>query len=95
VLGQTRLGEWLLIIDNVDDVDIVFESFGQQGSIYDHFPNNYEGRILFTTRSPKVATSVAGNNAVELREMTEEEARNLLPGEISAPARPPREQRSY
>ncbi|KAH7013380.1 hypothetical protein EDB80DRAFT_369920 [Ilyonectria destructans] len=77
-LNSKDAGKWFLIIDNADDIDVLFESSGQSGSMYDYLPTSDEGRILFTTRTRKVAVSVAGNDLFELPEMNEEEAKSYL-----------------
>ncbi|KAL8364651.1 hypothetical protein RB595_003774 [Gaeumannomyces hyphopodioides] len=51
---------------------------GNEGGINDYLPQSNGGRILFTTRSRKVATSVARNNIVDLLEMSRDEAREFL-----------------
>ncbi|KAL6404711.1 hypothetical protein AUP68_11539 [Ilyonectria robusta] len=77
-LNSKDAGKWFLIIDNADDIDVLFKFSGQSGSMYDYLPNSDEGRILFTTRTRKVAVSVAGNDLFELPEMSEEEAKSYL-----------------
>ncbi|SPO02516.1 uncharacterized protein DNG_05189 [Cephalotrichum gorgonifer] len=73
-LSSEQSSRWLLIIDNTDDMDMLFGSEGSVG-IYDYLPeNNDNGRILFTTRSRDVAMAAADDAVVEMEEMSPEEA---------------------
>ncbi|KAL8383280.1 hypothetical protein RB595_006844 [Gaeumannomyces hyphopodioides] len=75
--SSATAGKWLLIVDNADDWDTLLGQ-GNEGGINDYLPQSSGGRILFTTRSRKVATSVARNNIVNLSEMSRGEAREFL-----------------
>ncbi|KLU92430.1 hypothetical protein MAPG_11376, partial [Magnaporthiopsis poae ATCC 64411] len=75
--SSATAGQWLLIVDNADDWDTLFGQ-GNESGIDDYLPQSSGGRILFTTRSRKVATSVAKNNIVDLSEMSRGEARKFL-----------------
>ncbi|KAL8367581.1 hypothetical protein RB599_003459 [Gaeumannomyces hyphopodioides] len=75
--SSATAGKWLLIVDNADDRDTLLGQ-GNEGGINDYLPQSSGGRILFTTRSRKVATSVARNNIVDLSEMSRGEAREFL-----------------
>ncbi|KLU89782.1 hypothetical protein MAPG_08751 [Magnaporthiopsis poae ATCC 64411] len=81
-------GKWLLIVDNADDLETVFGQ-GDEGGINDYLPQSSGGRILFTTRSRKVAASVARNNIVDLSEMSRGEAREFLEKSSVEPSLPP------
>ena len=69
---------WLLIVDNVDDVEVLGLNSGEEEGIYKYLPQSDNGSVLFTTRSREVAVNIAGRDVVELREMGPEEARTLL-----------------
>ncbi|KAL8369253.1 hypothetical protein RB599_010536 [Gaeumannomyces hyphopodioides] len=75
--SSATAGKWLLIVDNADDRDTLLGQ-GNKGGINDYLPQSSGGRILFTIRSRKVATSVARNNIVDLSEMNRGEAREFL-----------------
>ncbi|KAH7231616.1 P-loop containing nucleoside triphosphate hydrolase protein [Fusarium redolens] len=77
-LSSDKAGKWFLIIDNADDISVLYRSEQQPGGIADFLPYNDDGRILFTTRSQEVAVHVAQNNVVEIPEMDRTEARALL-----------------
>ncbi|CAH0053253.1 unnamed protein product [Clonostachys solani] len=76
-LNSDRAGKWFLIIDNADDMSVLYEPKHQPGGIVNFLPDSDNGRILFTTRSREVATSVT-TNILELPEMSLAEAKDLL-----------------
>jgi len=47
-LSSERAGQWLLIVDNADDMEIVTGSKQVRG-IADYLPHSNEGLVLFTT----------------------------------------------
>ncbi|KAM0322096.1 hypothetical protein ACHAQA_009725 [Verticillium albo-atrum] len=72
-------GRWLLVIDNVDDEEVV--EGGKQGreqGIRDFLPRTDRGRILFTTRTQRIATRLAQSDMVVLSQMDGDEASDLL-----------------
>ncbi|CAH0024287.1 unnamed protein product [Clonostachys rhizophaga] len=76
-LNSDRAGKWFLIIDNADDMAILYGPDDQPGGIINFLPDSESGRILFTTRSREVATNVTVN-ILELPEMSLAEAKDLL-----------------
>ncbi|KAJ5148261.1 hypothetical protein N7526_001613 [Penicillium atrosanguineum] len=66
-LSSDKAGKWLFIVDNADDVDLLFDELDQ------YFPASKEGVTLLTTRSREVALSFAGRDKVELQKMTTKE----------------------
>ena len=66
-LSSDKAGKWLFIVDNADDVDLLFDQLDQ------YFPTSNNGITLLTTRSREVALSFAGRDIVELQKMTTEE----------------------
>ncbi|KAJ6030968.1 hypothetical protein N7460_010030 [Penicillium canescens] len=66
-LSSNKAGKWLFIVDNADDVDLLFDKLDQ------YFPASDKGVTLLTTRSREVALSFAGRDIVELQNMTTEE----------------------
>jgi len=77
-LSSEAAGPWLLVVDNADDMDVLFGSSDALGGINKYLPEREGGLILFTTRFREVAMSVAGINVVELQDMTPQEAVSLL-----------------
>jgi tetratricopeptide (TPR) repeat protein len=82
VLAQQHLcaksaGKWLLIVDNLDDVDLLYGQDQIKG-LLNMLPENDDGLTLFTTRHGAVAQHVAGSDVIELGGMTEGETIELL-----------------
>lgn len=63
-LSSNAAGKWLFIVDNADDLDLLFNELEQ------YFPASENGVTLLTTRYRKVAVAFASADIVELREMT-------------------------
>ncbi|KAJ5961848.1 hypothetical protein N7501_006789 [Penicillium viridicatum] len=66
-LSSDKAGKWLFIIDNADDIDLLFDKLDQ------YFPASNKGVTLLTTRSREVALSFAGRDIVEIQKMTTKE----------------------
>jgi hypothetical protein len=80
-LSQESAGRWLLIFDNADDIDMWIKKDGNgDGSpaLKEYLPKSNQGRIIFTTRSRKIAVKLAQPNVIEISEMDEEMAELLL-----------------
>lgn len=77
-LNSERAGKWFLIVDNADDVDILYGSPGTAKGMNQYLPRSENGITLFTTRSRDVAQSCAENNAIELAQMDHQEALSFL-----------------
>ncbi|ETS73696.1 hypothetical protein PFICI_14642 [Pestalotiopsis fici W106-1] len=81
-------GKWFLVVDNVDDVDILYGQAGSNSNpnsdaasedgIHQYLPESQNCVLLFTTRSPDVAVEIAGPDVIDLEEMSSEEAVGLL-----------------
>ncbi|KAI1735667.1 acyl transferase/acyl hydrolase/lysophospholipase [Xylaria scruposa] len=77
-LNSDKAKKWLLIIDNIDEMDILLGSPNQPG-IDSFLPESGNGRILFTTRPYDVALRVADDHdIVELKEMSHVDAKRYL-----------------
>ncbi|KAH7153371.1 hypothetical protein EDB81DRAFT_687534 [Dactylonectria macrodidyma] len=77
-LSSEAAGKWILIVDNADDLEILRGSTNNQSDLYRFLPQSNEGGILFTTRSQKVAVSVATSNVLDVPEMERDEAVKYL-----------------
>jgi tetratricopeptide (TPR) repeat protein len=80
-LSQNDCGKWLLVFDNADDIDIWTEKVDStigSGRRIGSLPKNKLGSILFTTRSRKAATKLAGKNVVSVDKMDEIMAEEML-----------------
>ncbi|KAF2802720.1 kinesin light chain [Mytilinidion resinicola] len=84
-LVKTRLsdedsGQWLMIIDNADDTNVLFdlpEKENGANRLIDYLPHSRRGSIVFTTRTRKAAIKLAPND-VELGQLDEREAKEVL-----------------
>ncbi|GIJ91451.1 hypothetical protein Asppvi_010416 [Aspergillus pseudoviridinutans] len=84
-LSKDDTGQWLVVFDNADDIDMWIAEAGseqesEQGSqaLVDYLPSSGQGSIIFTTRDRKTAAKLAHKNVVEIPEMDEEAATQLL-----------------
>jgi tetratricopeptide (TPR) repeat protein len=77
-LSSDAAGKWLLIVDNADDMNLIFGGTQQARGIVDYLPQSEIGLIMFTTRNQEVATKLAGNDVIELEEMNNQEAVDFL-----------------
>jgi tetratricopeptide (TPR) repeat protein len=80
-LSQESAGRWLLIFDNADDIDIWTNKVGNENgfsALKEYLPRSSQGRIVFTTRSRKIAVKLAQQNVVSVSEMDEDMGRRLL-----------------
>jgi tetratricopeptide (TPR) repeat protein len=95
-LSKESAGQWLLVFDNADDVNIWMavprpgpnterESRPGSGRLMDYLPRNKQGCIIFTTRDRTAAVKLAGNNIIELEEMNEDTAVQLLKSCLTRP----------
>ena len=80
-LSQESAGQWLLIFDNADDVDMWIKK-GEDKKDYrdlrDYLPRSQDGCIAFTTRSREIAVKLAPSCVLKISEMEEEVATTLL-----------------
>ena len=71
-LTRESAGQWLLIVDNVDDMEI------WNSELKGCLPKNQQGCIVCTSRTRKLALQIAPTNVIEVPEMDEEMAMQLL-----------------
>ncbi|KAG4259275.1 hypothetical protein FPRO03_12951 [Fusarium proliferatum] len=76
--SSKNAGKWFLIVDNADDMEILYKATYAGGGILDFLPFSNDRRILFTTRSKQVAVVAARNDVVKLSHMRRGEASDLL-----------------
>jgi tetratricopeptide (TPR) repeat protein len=80
-LCDSSAGQWLLIFDNADDIDMWFgKSAGntEPCRLGDYIPWSRTGSVLFTTRFKKVASKLAMQDVIRVPEMDEARALELL-----------------
>ena len=85
-LSQKKASQWLLIFDNADDVDMWIGRTSSRASLIDYLPQSNQGSIVFTTRSRKIAVDLAHQNIVEVSEMDEETATQMLAKSLADPS---------
>ncbi|KAH6605145.1 kinesin light chain [Trichoderma cornu-damae] len=75
-LSQESIGSWLMVIDNADDVALLFGAAG----LLSHLPFSRKGSILFTTRNHEMAVrlDIPARSIIRVAEMAEGEALHLL-----------------
>jgi tetratricopeptide (TPR) repeat protein len=78
-LGHERVGSWLLIIDNADDVELLFGNT-ETTAPCDYLPFSRKGSILFTTRNHEavVRLDIPERNVIIAAEMSRADAVELL-----------------
>ncbi|KAF3805672.1 Regulatory protein AfsR [Colletotrichum gloeosporioides] len=73
-LERGDINNWLLIIDNADDIDLVFTKSG----LASYIPTSRKGSVLLTTRNNIVAARYDRTVAINLSKMDAEEGVKLL-----------------
>ncbi|KAJ5732391.1 Acyl transferase/acyl hydrolase/lysophospholipase, partial [Penicillium malachiteum] len=78
--SHQKSGRWLLIFDNADDIEMWGRSSepGARTNFQQYVPASSLGRILFTTRSTKVALTLAPNKMIHIPEMDYSRARRMM-----------------
>jgi tetratricopeptide (TPR) repeat protein len=78
-LSRESAGQWLLIFDNVDDVDMWTDKPQEEsGRLIDSLPRSSRGAIIFTTRDKKTAVKLARRRVIEMSEMDPAGGEQLL-----------------
>ncbi|KAG8162876.1 hypothetical protein KVR01_007354 [Diaporthe batatas] len=82
-LSHENAGHWVLVFDNADDVDMWTgdNTASDQTSskrLLEYIPRSTTGRVIFTTRDRKVGVKLAHQNIVEVRNMAESTAAQML-----------------
>jgi tetratricopeptide (TPR) repeat protein len=76
-LSDQTAGKWLLVVDNADDLQVLFGTESSKG-VANFLPENDDGVIVFTSRRQEVAESLVGNDVIEVGKMSEDEAVTFL-----------------
>ncbi|KAL2213291.1 TPR-like protein [Sarocladium strictum] len=77
-LSSERSGNWVLVYDNADDMDLWVDSSVSGTRMIDYLPQNKHGRVIFTTRNRKLGVKVAHQSVMELSSMTDDAAIRML-----------------
>jgi tetratricopeptide (TPR) repeat protein len=88
-LSSGSSGEWLMIVDNADDLSIMFGTTnGGPASVplSDCVPYGNQGTVLFTTRSKDIAKILTPNSFLGLSDLSQPEARQLLARRVTQPS---------
>jgi Cdc6-like AAA superfamily ATPase len=76
-LSKENAGQWLLVFDNADDIDMWIDRSDQNsGRLIEYLPRSEKGCIVFTTRDRKAAVKLAQQNIVEVSGPHQERTRN-------------------
>ncbi|KAH7250953.1 hypothetical protein BKA59DRAFT_394867 [Fusarium tricinctum] len=81
-LSNETIGKWLLIVDNADDLSLMFGP----GSLESHLPSGSHGSILFTTRTSEVTNllDVPSMKTFRIKAMSPQEAVDLMGTRLSS-----------
>ncbi|KFX88591.1 hypothetical protein O988_08963 [Pseudogymnoascus sp. VKM F-3808] len=81
-LSKKRAGPWLMVVDNADDISIIFQqpmdAEAIKSALIDYIPSNPNGSTIFTTRNRKVVVKQAASNTILLEVMDLKDANKLL-----------------
>ncbi|KAH8663632.1 P-loop containing nucleoside triphosphate hydrolase protein [Tricladium varicosporioides] len=78
-LSKESADQWFLVFDNADNVNMWITQLEPGSSrLIDYLPRSEQGCIIFTTRDRKTAVKLASQNVVEVPEMDEDVAIQLL-----------------
>lgn len=80
-LSGESAGRWLLIFDNADDMNMWIGSAVNRDvshGLIDNLPKSRQGFLVFTTRSRRVAVKLSQHNVIEVAEMDEDVATQML-----------------
>lgn len=78
-LSKESTGRWLLVFDNADDVNMwIIRSGPGSSRLIDSLLWSEQGSIVFTTRNRKTAVKLAPQSIVEVTEIDENVAIQLL-----------------
>lgn len=83
---RKALGKWILIIDNADDIDMLYGGPANSIRYADYFPRASSGAILLTTRNMKVGTRFTSSvqNLIHVQPLPVAESIRLLKAKIIA-----------
>jgi tetratricopeptide (TPR) repeat protein len=82
-------GDWLMIVDNADDLSIMSETTKSGPApvqLIDCIPNSNQGTVLFTTRSKDIAKVLTQDSTLGLDDLSQTEARQLLARRVTKQA---------
>jgi NB-ARC domain len=82
-LEKPTSGPWILILDNADDVDLLYGKRNNPTRLADYFPRSQNGAILLTTRNKQVASKFTNiQNILQIQAFDNTESVNLLKAKV-------------
>lgn len=83
-MSKEEVGSWLLILDNVDDLDVLADRLenGNGRTLFDCLPTSHNGCIIFTTRDRKTGIQLAKNDPIIFKEFNLNDSLELLESTI-------------
>jgi Flp pilus assembly protein TadD, contains TPR repeats len=77
-LSQESAGQWLLIFDNADDMEMWFKGSATAPPLKNILPRSENGHVLFTSRNRKLAVRVASPNVLSIPDVDHRTAMKIL-----------------
>jgi len=77
-LSSETAGPWFLVVDNADEMELLFGTSNSGDGLNGHIPISDNGLVLLTTRSREIAVSFAGSDIIDLEGMEYAEAVSFL-----------------
>jgi nucleoside phosphorylase/nucleoside-triphosphatase THEP1 len=77
-LSHESSGRWLLVYDSADDMEMWTKETRSGPSLKSLLPHNEAGHIMFTTRNRKLAVKLALSNVVQIPDLDEDTAMQML-----------------
>ncbi|KAE8413588.1 purine and uridine phosphorylase [Aspergillus pseudocaelatus] len=71
-------GEWLLIFDNADDINMWMQGSDTHPALKDFLPQSEHGHIIFTTRNRKLAVKLASSYVISIPDQDRDTAMKIL-----------------
>ncbi|KAE8373751.1 purine and uridine phosphorylase [Aspergillus bertholletiae] len=68
-LSQERAGKWLLLFDNIDDMEMWSKDNANNLILTDYLPRSEQGHIIFTTRNRKIAVKLVSSHVIPITEL--------------------------
>jgi tetratricopeptide (TPR) repeat protein len=59
-LSNEKNGRWLMVLDNADDSNMLFNALGDSVPLADYLPHGFHGSILITSRNQMAARNLVG-----------------------------------
>lgn len=71
-------GEWLLIFDNADDINIWMQGSDTHPPLNHFLPQSEHGHIIFTTRNRKLAVKLTSRHVISIPDQDQDTAMKIL-----------------